>query len=349
MKIAVYCITKNEEQFIERWAASAADADYLVVMDTGSTDRTVELAKAAGCIVDSVTVYPWRFDRARNASLAIIPDDADMCIALDADEVLLPGWRGHLECMPFTTTRPRYEYTWNWNEDGTPGLTYHGDKIHSRHGYVWKHPVHEVLCAVDVPEVQDYIGLKIHHHPDNTKSRGQYFPLLELAVEEDPEDDRNAHYLGREYFAHGMHDKASAELRRHLSLPRAVWAPERAKSMRMLAVCEPYLSEHWLLRACAEAPETREPWLDLARHYYTVEDWPLSYAAARRCLRITERPVTYLNEAEAWGAAPYDYAAIAAFRMGLHKEALEWGMHACIIAPKDERLKANMDWYRSVN
>jgi tetratricopeptide (TPR) repeat protein len=197
-------------------------------------------------------------------------------------------------------------------------------------------------------EVQEFVGLKIHHFPDNTKSRSQYFPLLELAVVEDPEDDRNAHYLGREYFYHGQYDKAAAELKRHLSLPKAVWAPERAKSMRMLAVCLPTEGEAWLLRAAAEAPDTREPWLDLAILYYHRQDWTSSLAAAERCLKITERPATYINEPEAWGPAPYDYGAIAAFRLGLQERALEWGLHAYLMDPHDPRLKANMKWYRGV-
>ena len=42
MKICVYAIAKNEEQFVDRWAASMSEADDICVLDTGSTDRTVE-------------------------------------------------------------------------------------------------------------------------------------------------------------------------------------------------------------------------------------------------------------------------------------------------------------------
>ena len=46
-------------------------------------------------------------------------------------------------------------------------------------------------------------GMQLDHHPDPSKSRGQYLPLLELSVQEDSEDDRNVHYLGREYMYRG--------------------------------------------------------------------------------------------------------------------------------------------------
>jgi hypothetical protein len=44
------------------------------------------------------------------------------------------------------------------------------------------------------------IGLQIHHHPDNDKSRGQYLPMLEMAVDEEPFNARNLYYYARELF-----------------------------------------------------------------------------------------------------------------------------------------------------
>ena len=97
MKIAVYTIAKNEEQFVKKWYNSAKEADYLLIADTGSTDNTIELAKKLGINVVSIAINPWRFDDARNASLALLPTDITYCIQLDMDEVLVEGWRQELE------------------------------------------------------------------------------------------------------------------------------------------------------------------------------------------------------------------------------------------------------------
>ena len=48
MKIVVYAITKNEEKFVNRWFNSMKEADEIYVLDTGSTDNTVELLKELG-------------------------------------------------------------------------------------------------------------------------------------------------------------------------------------------------------------------------------------------------------------------------------------------------------------
>lgn len=112
------------------------------------------------------------------------------------------------------------------------------EKIHARRGFRWVHPVHEVLEWVGEGErglLALAQGVQLDHHPDPQKSRGQYLPLLELSVAEDPEDDRNLHYLGREYLYYGRWDDCIRTLTRHLALPSAVWRDERAASMRYIA------------------------------------------------------------------------------------------------------------------
>ena len=62
----------------------------------------------------------------------------------------------------------------------------------------------------------------INHYPDATKSRSNYLPLLELSVQEDREDDRNMHYLGREYMYYQRWDDCIETLKKHLSLKSAI-------------------------------------------------------------------------------------------------------------------------------
>ena len=45
MKVCVYAISKNEEKFVARWVNSMKEADEIFVLDTGSTDNTVEELK----------------------------------------------------------------------------------------------------------------------------------------------------------------------------------------------------------------------------------------------------------------------------------------------------------------
>ena len=337
MKIAVYTITKNEEHFIRRWAESCKEADCRLIVDTGSTDNTVQVALEAGCSVASISVSPWRFDDARNAAMALLPPDIDWCVSLDADEVLQPGWRQHLEALPSHVTRPRYKYVWSWNPDGTEGLVFYRDHIHRRHSYRWKHPVHEILECV-ATETQAVCGLEVHHHPDPLKSRSQYLPLLELAVKEDPTGDRNLFYLGRELIFNNRLDEATPYLLRHLEISK--WDAERAASMRYLAKTTGD-RETWLLRSCAEAPNRREGWVSLANFYYEKQDWASCYSTASRALEIVDKPLDYICEADAWGSLPHDLCSIAAWHMGKKLEAFKHATQAFDFSHLDNRLLQN--------
>lgn len=147
MKVCVYAICKDEEQVVDRWFDSMQEADEIYVLDTGSTDQTVEKLKVRGVRVEKKIIIPWRFDVARNESLKLVPDDCDVCVCTDLDEV----------------------------------LKYSGEAA----------------------ETVVYLkGVQLNYYPDPTKTRAQYLPLLELSIAENPNDDRNTHHLGREYFFH---------------------------------------------------------------------------------------------------------------------------------------------------
>lgn len=352
MNVIIYAICRNEAQFAERFMSSCTEADGVYVLDTGSTDGTPERLRALGADVYEQTIEPWRFDAARNASLALLPEDTDICICLDLDEVLCPGWREALE-VAWTpgTTRARYTYVWSHTRYGGDGVVFFADKIHARHGYRWTHPVHEVLATERPESCITVPALRVEHWPDSSKSRGQYLPLLELSVAEDPDDDRNMHYLGREYMYHGRWGAAIETLMRHLAMPSARWAAERAASMRYIARCCEALGDwrsavHWLERSADEAPGQREAPYALSLLYYRREDWALCRYWAMRALHITARDNNYMTEPEAWGAEPHDLLAIASWQLKDYAGAEAAAGTALRLAPDDERLRRNLEIIR---
>lgn len=373
MKICVYAICKNEKKHVWRWLNSARNADYIVLLDTGSTDDTLEMAHrwdivTCGPMVirdraefepwstleeydtthERSKLYPWRFDLARNHSMELIPEDTDVCICLDLDEILCPGWREAIEkaWTPEATTG-RYEYVWNFREDGSDGVKFSGEKVH-RHGECrWVGPVHEVLQYDGERRDVEIPGLRIEHHADDSKSRANYLPMLELAVREDPENDRNVHYLGREYYFRGMYDKAIETLTRHLELPSATWPEERAASMRYIGRCleaqdNRPAAEIWYSRAADEAPAQREPLIEMARMELEGQHWKMAVARCEEALRLTNRPMTYMCDPYAWGEGPLDIMSVALWYLGKRETAVMYCRKALEIAPNDERIKRNL-------
>lgn len=347
MKVAVYTIALNEERHVDRWAESCAQADVRLILDTGSTDRTVELARAAGVTVHERTFSPFRFDEARNAALDLIPEDVDLCVTLDMDEVLMPGWRDALEALPDGVTKPRFKYVFSRNPDGSEGLTFATHSSHHRHGYRWAGAIHEAVVRNPAagPEVQGFCDAVVENLPDLDKPRTQYLDMLADATRNEPGEPRYAFYYGRELMYRGRTGEAIAELKRYLALNGAHSA-ERATALRYLAVMDKARSEKYLLWACAEAPERREPWVDLALLHYRRESWEECLAASSRALSITERPLGYFCEPQAWGADPHDLAALSCHYLGMRERAIEHGERAVALDRSDPRLQTNLTFYR---
>ncbi len=349
-KICVYAICKNEEQFVDRWMDAVSEADEVIVTDTGSTDDTVKKLRERGAVVYEENISPWRFDTARNVAMDHVPEDADICVSNDLDEVFEPGWRKKLESSwKPDQTRASYLFTFSTNPDGTPKKQFTMEKIHARHGYRWVHPVHEVLkYSGEKPEKNGWInGLVLNHYPDLSKPRTQYLPLLELSVKENPEDDRAAFWLGREYVFYKEYDKAIKMLKHHLTMPSATWAEERSASMRFIAHSydakgEKAEARSWLYRALAECPIVREPYVALAKAGYLEKNWPLCYAMAEKGLTITQSTGSYLVDPASWGYTLYDYCAISAYCLGMYEQSLEYAKKALKEDPSNERLKNNL-------
>ena len=328
---------------------SMREADEIVVLDTGSSDDTVEKLRRRGAKVKTETVTPWRFDVARNRSMELVSEDTDICVCTDLDEVFDKGWRNELEKVWYKGAgQAVYRYAWSVLPDGSDGVSFWYEKIHARYGYRWTHPVHEILERVDgKPSVKvraENIHLK--HYPDPSKSRAQYLPLLEMSVRECPDDDRNMHYLGREYMFRGRWDDCIRTLTKHLAMPSATWKDERAASMRFIARSysnkgEKSIARDWYLRAIAEAPHLREAYVELARLLYDCGEWDGVIYFASCALAVVERPETYMNDATAWGALPYDLRSIAYYNTGRYDSALSDVRFALRFEPKDERLLSN--------
>lgn len=349
LKVAVYAIAKNEVHHCERFMASAQEADLVLVMDTGSTDGTVEKLRELGAEVHIHPVIPWRFDVARNMALDLLPDDVDICVSIDMDEAFYPGWREVMERQWVPgTTRARYPFIFSFRPDGTPDYHYLADDVHARHGYRWKFPMHESVIA-HVPESIIVIdGITCVHAPAPSEHRKHYLDMIKLTVKEHPDSDRHVYYLGREYTYVGDWASAIPVLERHLRMPNAWWPAERANSMLMIS--ESYqnlqnmeMAMRWARNATREAPGEREPWVRLAALHYEQQQWIDGYRAVKRMLTITEHPRHWHTRPNAWNQYPMDIGSICAWHAGLLLDARRLVRDALRELPTDERIRANAE------
>lgn len=347
MKIIVYAICKNESKFVHRWVQSMSEADNIYVLDTGSTDDTVKLLKKEGVIVKSEIINPWRFDTARNKSLDMVPLDADICVCTDLDEVFDKGWRKKLEGLVKDNDRVRYNYIWSFDKYNKPAVNFYQEKIHRRKGYTWVNPVHEILnCSLDNEKTITTDEITLMHYADQNKSRSSYLPLLELAVKENPNNDRNMHYLGREYMFYQRYEDAIDTLKKHLDMKEATWKDERCASCRYICRCYRYLKKYnesidYGLLSIAEAPYLREPYLELAFTYYELKDYYRCAKYLELSLEIKNNVKTYINDPLCYNGTIEDLLGVCYFYLNDFEKSLRYSALALELNPNDERIKNN--------
>jgi tetratricopeptide (TPR) repeat protein len=278
--------------------------------------------------------------------MALIPSDVDVCLSMDMDEFLAPGWRPKLESAwtPETTALHCRLALRSSLDDPIP-KTWPAKKFHARWGYRFKRAVHEALFFTNGEEVaRDCADLLVHHVQDRTKNtRAQYLPLLEVAHREDAADSQICFWLGRDYMWANRFDEGIEVLQRYLALSSSTWREERAEAMRCLARMQPDDRMSWLEKARTEAPHRREVWLDLAEEFHTREDWVNLFWACANGIERTHHTGSYLDDLNCWGSRLFELGAIACWHLDFMSRAVEWGQKALELEPANERLKNNLD------
>lgn len=352
MKIAVYTIALNEERHVARWHESAKEADLLLIADTGSTDKTKFIAKSLGITVHEIAVTPWRFDVARNASLALVPEDFDVCIQLDMDETLQPGWRKKVEAAFLAGNNwPIYKHVTSRTAEGEPKTYQHYFKIHPRRGFIWKYPIHEVL--ISQPGVvfdRQLIDLEVDHIQDQSKSRNSYLDLLEMAVKEEPNDWRMRHYLNREYWYKKDWNKVLSSAYEAMERSNG-WDVERASTCMWASEAAHFLnlkklSIEWADLGIREAPNFYEAWHWRAHLAHLHGDWQTCRESSFKRLELNKQD-HHLVKPDVWEWWGYDLMALSSHRLGFNREAVTYGQLSLTFKPDDERLIRNLRFYEA--
>jgi len=296
MKIAVYTIALNEEKHVERWYNSVKDADYILIADTGSTDRTVEIAKSLGITVYNISIKPWRFDVARNTALSLLPDDIDLCVSLDMDETISEGWREILE----KTTGNQITYVFD-NYHKQHSMV--NNKIHSRHGYVWKFIMHEgIVQDRTEPDIEFAYGLEVYHLPDTEKPRSQYLDLIKAALDETRDITRYYKYYTDALVSLERYEEAETWYLEMMKVP-GFSDTDKSHIYKVLADIVPERRYKYLAECLKHSRERREPYYYLAEYYVEKEIWGLAKMYVEMAIRHTLPKPDIFNNPKVWKGA----------------------------------------------
>lgn len=363
-KVAIYAIAHNELPNVDEWITSMNEADYIAVLDTGSTDGTYEKLleyqkkEPDKFFISQKEIKPWRFDIARNESLKLVPEEANILMCTDLDERLHPGWAEILreKWEPGKHTRCSYKYIWSHLPNGEPGRIFGYNKIHTW-DWIWKYPVHELLWNTKTHTELNgwdeclnlFDEITLEHFPADKASRSSYLPLLELREEENPDDMYGLIYLAHEYNYRGLYEKSIEKLNKTLTVFDNKLGPvERASCYLFIgddyvALHKPADAIHAYLRAIEIDPTYREPYINLAKLYLDLKEYDLAVAYVRKGIEKSYRHYTWLERDKSWTYEPFDILSLAYYYGGDKINSLACAVKALSYAKSDERLKHNVD------
>lgn len=146
-KLAVLILAYNEEQHIAECIDSASFADEVIVIDSGSTDRTVEIAQQHGA---KVAIKPMTEGFAAQRNFALTQTDADWVIYLDSDERITAELANEIMTVidrkPSAYAMPRRNIafgTWLKHGGWYPDYVV---RLYPRTAVTWQGIVHEEPC-----------------------------------------------------------------------------------------------------------------------------------------------------------------------------------------------------------
>lgn len=342
-KICVYAISKNEEKYAEKWFNSMKEADEIYVLDTGSTDNTVNILKNLGAHVETKIISPWRFDVARNESLKLVPDDTDIYICTDLDELFLPGWRKELEeKWQKDTVQAKYQYNWLLDKYNNPRVTFLYDKIHNK-DFEWLYPVHEVLIYKQNIK-KNFITLNtvtLNHYQDRTKNRSNYLPLLNLALDERPNDTRLLYLLARQHLTLKHYEECIKYGTKYMEVGQNCYYTQKSATCRFIARSNKNLgnikeAKEWYRKAIKIAPNLREPYVEFGMLEFDQYNYGNAIYLLEYALTIKKDSPNNVNEIFAWNDKIYILLSKAYSYTNRLEQALNYIEEAIKINPDNE-------------
>jgi len=344
-------IVKNEENNLANCLSSVCDiVDEIVIVDTGSTDRTKEIALK---FTDKVFDFEWvdDFSKARNYSF----DKASMdyVMWLDADDVLLPDDQLRLERLKENLNPlidgAMMKYNTGFDANGNVTFSYYRERLAKRSmGFKWREPVHEYL-EVSGQIIQSDIC--VTHTKTHSTPSDRNLAIYERILGENRElSPRGLYYYARELKDNGRYADAIIYFNLFLATEKG-WVEDNISACLELAIChqaenQPQQQQLSLLRSFLYDTPRAEACCALGYFYKARTDFARAiFWFELACgLHKPEGNWGFIKE-DCWGYIPYMELAVCHDRIGMWEKADHYNELAGTIKPGDAAVEHNRAYF----
>lgn len=349
--ISLCMIVKNEEMHIARCLDSIAGlVEEIIIVDTGSIDRTVEIVSD---YTSKVYSYPWTddFSDARNYSFS--KASMDYCMWLDADDILPETEKEKFlqlkQSLPSDTDIVMMKYNTAFDEAGMPSFFYFRERwIRNCSKYRWIGAVHEVIPPNGTVLYSD---IAICHKKISAGNPDRNLKIYQkMLTEGKPFDARQQYYYGRELYYHRQYREAVSVFEQFLDTPEG-WIENKIEACSICAECYSQLGEEGsalmtLFRSMSFDLPRAELCCDIGKYFLEHGNYRNAIYWYKTALHIQK------NEYSGGFVLPdcYDYIpflqlCVCYDKMGNHQKAKEYNEKAGACKPYSKAYLYNKNYF----
>ena len=358
--LSLAMIVKNEAESIRATIASVASVvDHVVLLDTGSTDGTPELARTEctrlGLPIDIYYEKFVDFSTTRNKAIELAERASQFVLMLSGDETL----QGELhDLRRFCETAPAgggFHLECRMGE-----FSYRSTRL-NKTGAGWRYTgvTHEVMigpggepASVTVPGVFIFHDVSRRSRAAAEQSWQRDVELLSAELQRDPNNTRAAFYLAQSYEMLREYEKAIDAYAHRVAM--GGWQEEVfisllriGRNMKNAGRPWPEVQQQFLL-AFGHSPHRAEPLFEIGEHYYTEKNHGLAYLFFSVASKIPYPADAALFVEPAMYRLVDDRLGVSAWYAGKYEEG-EQAVRRALAKNPDPRLVANFSFYTNRN
>ena len=349
--VSLCMIVKNEEKVLGRCLDSVEKiADEIIIVDTGSTDRTKEIAAKYGAKIFNME---WQEDFSLARNLSFLKAEMDYCMWLDADDIIresemlkLLRWKVETDGSADVLM---VRYVAAFDEKRNPTLVYYRERlIKNNSGFRWQGRVHEAIQARGKVE---YLDCEIEHHIIKTEYSRRNLSIYEMMEKKgEPFSARDRFYYGRELFYHREYGEAVDNFLKFLSLSEG-FVENQVEACRLAAKCCYALNKdgmalEFLYRGLTYRLPSGELCCDIGQHFFDRKKWEQAEFWYRNALQVPEKTEAgSFTEKDCYGYIPCIQLSVCHYWLGDMEKARDYHRRAGRYKPYGKEFLKNQQYF----
>lgn len=354
MNISLCMIVKNEEDVLARCLNSIKDVvDEIIIVDTGSDDKTKEIAKQ---FTDKVYDFVWcdDFGKARNFAFSFATKE--YILWLDADDVLPKESIDKFIEIKKTLTRDisavYMQYDIAFDQNGNTTFSYYRERlVRCDSNPVWVEPIHEVLTFDGKSILSD---IRIEHRKTRENPKKRNLKIFNKMIKtKQVMSPRLKYYYARELRYNGFYKKAIKVFEDFLKEKNA-WVENKIEACRELSFCYKMIKENdkallTLFRSFCYALPRAETLCKIADCYKEKSDYLSAkyyYELALNC-NLDNAGLGFV-EKDYYNFIPYIELCFIYYKLGNINLAKQYNEMAGNIKPENPSYEYNKNFFEQL-